>query len=102
MPAPTPSFLYIVALGSATAFALSGSPPSPPVQTMASAADITISAGANARRNTPVSFPLPGASNGAYSLSGGGKTLPVQVSDGVAWVILPELAAGATSTFQLV
>jgi hypothetical protein len=105
MFARTSSFLFVMsAIGSAATVAVSVSAGSFANQSpnMSSEANVTISAGAIARRNTPVSFPLPGASNGAYSLSGGGKTLPVQISDGVAWVIVPELAAGATSTFQLV
>jgi methane monooxygenase PmoA-like len=65
-------------------------------------AEVRISAGSIARRNTPVSFPLPGAAAASkYALTGAGQTLPVQVSDGIAWAIIPEVAAGATTTLQL-
>jgi len=68
----------------------------------AASADVRISAGPVARRNTPVSFPMPATGNGvSYVLTGTTGTLPVQISDGMAWTIIPELGAGATATFQL-
>ena len=61
-----------------------------------------ISAGPVARRNTPVSFPLPATDNGvSYVLTGTTGTLPVQISDGMASDESSELGAGATATFQL-
>ena len=82
------SFLTAAVLGSGVATAITIAGAATQSQTTAAKAgvnaEVRISAGPLARRNTPVSFPLPGASNGTtYGLSGAGGTLPVQISDGV-------------------
>ena len=71
-------------------------------QTPAETTTVKIAAGPHARRHTAVSFPLPRTrANSSFELRGDGLSLPVQIGDGVAWAIVPELAAGRTLTLQL-
>lgn len=64
---------------------------------------VTIHAGPVARRMVPISFPLPAAKPGtAYVLRGGGSDLPLQISAGSAWTIVPALDANQSVTYAIV
>jgi hypothetical protein len=66
--------------------------------------EVQIAAGSVTRRNTPVSFKLTEPRSGAaYALAGAaGATLPLQVTNGTAWVLISELAAGTTASYRFV
>jgi hypothetical protein len=66
--------------------------------------EVQIAAGSVPRRNTPVSFELIEPRSGAaYALADrAGATLPLQITNGTAWVRISELAAGSTASYRLV
>lgn len=66
---------------------------------------VSLEAGARARVNAVVSFALPSDSRGSVILakSAAGTPTPVQVDpSGRGWLLVPELPAGATTTYEIV
>ena len=62
---------------------------------------VTVHAGDYTRRNTVVSLPLKNA-NGKALRAADGALLPLQSREGITSFILPELAKGASTTFEVV
>jgi hypothetical protein len=96
--------LWLAGSAALAAVVLGGAPDHSPLpQPGQPLARIEIAAGPAARRDTPVSFPLPAGRTGAsYALRSGDSDLPLQVADGVAWAVIPALAANERRGYEVV